>query len=103
MDRRPFSDYLAIQSDFRGGYGLVIDVPAESLTRIQKLLEGYSSPYSAIGNNCTAPIQEGLGQEFGFGRPGTPTAGEKGFLPKQLDLAIRNNFEIIDRTFYPAP
>lgn len=103
LDARPFRDYLALQQNFRGGYGLVIDVPAESLSRIQKILDNYGGPYSAIGNNCTAPIQEAFGQEFGFGRPGTPTAGEKGFLPRQLDRALRGNFNVIEQRFYPGP
>ncbi|HZF30367.1 MAG TPA: RHS repeat-associated core domain-containing protein [Gammaproteobacteria bacterium] len=101
MDKRPFEEYLAINRNFRGGYGLVLDIPTESLNRIQKTLENFNEPYSYVDNNCTAPIQEALGREYGLGRSGTPWAGQRSFLPPQLDLALRNSFQIVDQTFYP--
>jgi RHS repeat-associated protein len=96
-----FADYLALQSQFRGGHGLVIDVPDESLARIQGMLRSNHGTYNPGSNNCTAPVQNALGREFGFGMPNTPTAGQMSITPQGLYQAILNNFHVIGMTFYP--
>jgi len=102
-DVRPFSEYLAKQYEFRSGRGLVIDVPPESLGRIQQMLRDANGKYIPTANNCAAPIQNSLAREFGFGMPNTPTAGQMSIVPNALEQAILNNFHVIKWTFYPQP
>jgi hypothetical protein len=99
-DVRPFSDYLALQG-FRGGHGLVIDVPTASQSRIQQMLKDANGKYIPTSNNCTAPIQNSLAREFGFGMPDTPTAGQRSIVPNALEQTLLNNFHVIQWTFYP--
>ena len=98
-DVSPFNDYLAHQ-DFRGGEGLVIDVPPDALAQIAQLLHDYKESYGPV-TNCTAPIQQALGALYGYALPNTPTADQYSIVPQALFQAIQNNFHVVQRTFYP--
>ena len=99
-DVRPFADYLRLRW-FRGGHGLVLDVPHDSLYRIERLLRTYNGKYNPVANNCTAPVQNAFAREFGIAQQSSPTAGEMSILPSALEQTLLSNFNVIGRTFYP--
>jgi len=60
------SDYDEKNTGFRSGRGLILGLSPAQEVKLVLLLSSHSGNYSAFRNNCTDPIEEGLG-ELGMG------------------------------------
>jgi RHS repeat-associated protein len=60
MDVRPAADYLS-RNNFRNGRGLILNLTDAQESALAAILRNYPGPYNKTSNNCTDPIERGLG------------------------------------------
>jgi RHS repeat-associated protein len=100
MDIRLFSEYRALNA-FRIGTGYILDIPEADAELIAQFLRDYNQDYNYIPTNCVTPIQDALRALYGFGAPGTPTAGQRYVFPISLQHGLVENFPVRQITLYP--
>ena len=57
----PTSTYNERNTKFRSGHGLILGLSPVQEAALETLLSSHSGDYSAVSNNCTDPIEDGLG------------------------------------------
>lgn len=90
------SDYLGRNTGFRSGRGLILGLTPEQEAGLERSLQRDHGNYSALGNNCTDPVEEGLGEV------GLPLNGDS-LLPTGLARNLIDNGLAIGQTAYMGP
>ena len=92
MDVEPWADYAAKQA-FRNGTGYVLNLSEAEESDLAKRLHDYTGTYSAITNNCGAPLQSALSN----GRP-----YDHYLLPRSLITSLVVDGRVTGLTSYSA-